>query len=78
MTENTLATTLLSPMIFAETALGMVLRVMAEPPKICFADPGMLMAAGLALGVRIYPFKSSRVAGGLNACGRDRYAKGAQ
>jgi hypothetical protein len=99
MTENTSATTLLSRMISTETVLGMVLRVMAEHPKLFFTDPelplsiqgdenskrkpaeasaGMLMAAGLALSIRIHPCKSSRVARGPNPCGRDRFAKGVQ
>ena len=39
MTENTSATTLLSRMISTETVLGMVLRVMAEHPKLSFTDP---------------------------------------
>ena len=99
MTENTFATTLLSRMISTETVLGMVLRVMAEHPKLSFTDPelplsiqgdenskrkpaeasnGMLMAAGLVLSVRVHLCKSSRVARGLNPCGRYRFAKGVQ
>jgi hypothetical protein len=41
MKENALTITLLSSMKSTAIALGMVLRVMTEHPKLCFMHPGL-------------------------------------